>query len=126
MSEYLNSLNEEVKDYFKILLPLYPLWLDDYINTKTLKRLSKISMNCGTDYSKCLNVQYFYSNLEHSVGVALILWHFTKDKKQTLAGLFHEIANPAFRHCIDFMYDDSLKQEKTKKILRKQFWLLQK
>ena len=115
MSEYLNSLNEEVKDYFKVLSPLYPLWLDDYINTKVLKRLSKISMNCGTDYSKCFNVQYFYSNLEHSVGVALILWHFTKDKKQTLAGLFHEIANPTFRHCIDFMYDDSLKQEKTQK-----------
>lgn len=60
MSEYLNSLNEEVRDYFKILSPLYPLWLDDYINTKALKRLSKISMNCGTDYSKCFNVQYFY------------------------------------------------------------------
>lgn len=115
MSKYLNSLNEEVRAYFKILSPIYPLWLDDYINTPAMERISKISMNCGTDYSKCFDVQYFYSNLDHSVGVALIIWHFTHDKKQTLAGLFHEIANPAFRHCIDFMYEDSLKQEKTQK-----------
>ena len=115
MSKYLESLNNEVKEYFKILSPTYPLWLDDYINTPAMKRISKISMNCGTDYSKCFDVQYFYSNLDHSVGVALIIWHFTHDKKQTLAGLFHEIANPAFRHCIDFMYEDSLKQEKTQK-----------
>lgn len=78
-----------------------------------MQRISKISMSCGTDYSKYFNVKYWYSNLHHSVGVALILWHFTHDKKQTLAGLFHDIATPVFKHCIDFMNGDSETQEST-------------
>ena len=43
-----------------------------------------------------------YSILEHSVGVALITWHFTRDKKQTLAALFHDISSPAFKHWPNF------------------------
>lgn len=70
-------------------------------------------MSCGTDYSKVFNLRYWYSNLHHSIGVALIVWHFTKDKKQTLAGLFHDIATPTFKHCIDFMNGDSEYQEST-------------
>ena len=45
--------------------------------------------------------------------MALIIWHFTHDKKQTLAGLFHDIATPVFKHCIDFMNGDSETQEST-------------
>ena len=70
-------------------------------------------MNCGIDYTKVFHIKYWYSNLEHSVGVALIIWHFTKDKKQTLAGLFHDIATPTFKHCIDFMNGDYEQQEST-------------
>ena len=110
---YYDTLNEEIKDYFKILSPIFPKWLLDYINTPEMKRIGTISMSCGTDYSKCFNVKYWYSNLEHSVGVALIIWHFTNDKKQTLAGLFHDIATPTFKHCIDFMNGDSEHQEST-------------
>lgn len=55
----------------------------------------------------------FNSTLDHSVGVALIIWNFTKVKKQTLAGLFHDIATPTFKHCIDFMNGDSEHQEST-------------
>lgn len=33
--------------------------------------------------------------------------------KQTLAGLFHDIATPVFKHCIDFMNGDSETQEST-------------
>lgn len=112
-SEYYINLNEEIKEYFKILSPEFPEWLFDYINTKEMDRIGKISMSCGTDYSKCFDVKYFYSNLDHSVAVALIIWHFTHDKKQTLAGLFHDIATPVFKHCIDFMNGDSLTQEST-------------
>ena len=60
------------------------------------------SLSCGTIYSKMYN-QMWYSSLEHSIAVALIIWHFTKDKKQTLSGLFHDIATPVFKHSIDFM-----------------------
>lgn len=113
MGSYLNSLNEEVKEYFKILSPEFPEWLNEYIDTKEMKRINGSSMSCGTDYSSIFDIKYWYSNLEHSVGVALIIWHFTHDKKQTLAGLFHDIATPTFKHCIDFMNGDSEHQEST-------------
>ena len=113
MNKYYDSLNDEVKEYFSILSPEFPKWLLEYIDTPEMERISKISMSCGTDYSKCFNLRYWYSNLDHSVGVALIIWHFTHDKKQTLAGLFHDIATPVFKHCIDFMNGDSETQEST-------------
>lgn len=113
MLNYIDQLHPEIQAYFKILAPEFPKWLLEYIHTPAMKRLAGISMNCGTDYSKLFNINYFYSTLDHSIGVALIIWHFTHDKKQTLAGLFHDIATPAFKHCIDFMNDDALKQEST-------------
>ena len=113
MGKYFKQLNPEIKEYFKILSNEFPEWLEVYINTPEMQRISKISMSCGTDYSKCFNVRYWYSNLDHSIGVALIIWNFTHDKKQTLAGLFHDIATPVFKHCIDFMNGDSEKQEST-------------
>ena len=116
MKEYYDKLNDEVKEYFKILSPEFPKWLWEYIDTDEMQRIGKISMHCGTDYTKLFNVKYFYSNLEHSIGVALIIWHFTHDKKQTLAGLFHDIATPTFKHCIDFMNGDSEKQESTEEL----------
>ena len=112
-SLYLDRLNSEIQEYFRILSPDFPTWMLDYINTPEMQRIGKISQSCGTDYSGCYNIRYWYSNLEHSVGVALILWNFTHDKKQTLAGLFHDIATPVFKHCIDFMNGDSLTQEST-------------
>lgn len=111
MNEYLENLNDEVKAYFKILSPEFPKWMLEYIDTPEMKRLSGISLSCGLDYTKCFDVKYWYSNLDHSVAVALIIWHFTHDKKQALAGLFHDIATPAFKHCIDFMNGDYKKQE---------------
>lgn len=105
--------NKEIELYHKILCPEYPLWLDKYINTKEMQRIDKISVACGTDYCGIYNPKYIYTNLDHSIGVALIIWNFTKDKKATLAGLFHDIATPVFKHCIDFMNNDHEKQEST-------------
>jgi len=110
---YLDSLNEEIKEYFKILSPEFPEWLLEYIETPEMERISKIALGCGTDYTKVFNVRYWYSNLDHSVGVALIIWNFTKDKKQTLAGLFHDISTPVFKHVIDFLHGDHETQEST-------------
>lgn len=75
------------------------------------------------DYSRCFNIRYQYSNLEHSVGVALIIQYFTHNKKQTLAELFHNIATLAFKYYIDFMNGNSktqeLTEEKTNDMIRK-------
>ena len=113
MNKYYENLHPEIKEYFKILSPHFPEWLFDYIDTREMRRIGKISMHCGVEYSGIFNIKYPYSNLDHSVGVALIIWHFTHDKKQTLAGLFHDIATPVFKHCIDFMNGDSERQEST-------------
>lgn len=105
--------NNEIKEYHKILCNDYPNWLDEYINTIEMQRLAGISISCGTDYSGIYNPPYIYSNLMHSIGVALIIWNFTKDKKKTISGLFHDIATPVFKHCIDFMNKDYQNQEST-------------
>ena len=103
MSKYYEKLNETIKEYFKVLSKDFPEFLYEYIDTPPMQRIGKIGCGCGTDYTKVFNNKFFYTNLEHSIGVALIVWNFTKDKKQTLAGLFHDIATPVFKHCIDFM-----------------------
>ena len=113
MSRYYDSLDNLRKEYFKILSPVFPEWLHEYIDIPEMQRLSRISMLCGTDYSKIFNYKSFNSTLNHSIGVALIIWNFTKDKKQTLSGLYHDIATPTFKHCIDFMNGDSEHQEST-------------
>ena len=110
---YLNTINEEVKEYFNILEPEFPEWLNKYINTKELLAQQYISVTCGTIYSDLFESDFFFSSLDHSIAVALIVWHFTHDKKQTLSGLFHDIATPAFKHCIDFLNGDYMTQEST-------------
>lgn len=106
----------KTSDYFKILSNDFPEWLNDYIDTKELQTQKYISTTCGTIYSDLFNNNTFYSSLDHSIAVALIVWHFTHDKKQTLAGLFHDIATPAFKHCVDFLNGDHLKQESTEEL----------
>lgn len=102
--------------YFKILAPEYPGWLDDYVATPRMQKQAHISVSCGTIYSDLFKSHIFYSNLDHSIATALIVWRFTRDKKQTLAALFHDIATPAFKHCIDIMNGDYLTQESTEEI----------
>lgn len=118
MNNYLESLDETIQRYFKILSNEFPEFLYDYINTPEMQKQAGISVSCGTIYSKMYN-QMWYSSLEHSVAVALIIWNFTKDKKQTLSGLFHDIATPVFKHTIDFMNKDYEKQESTEELTTK-------
>lgn len=113
MNEYLENLDAETKKYFEILSPQFPNWLIEYINIPEMQRLKKISQACGTDYTKLYNHKNFYNILDHSVGCALIVWNFTKDKKQTLSALFHDISTPVFKHCIDFLNGDYEEQEST-------------
>ena len=105
-----------MKEYLKILSNEIPDFLNDYINTPQMQKLSGISVSCGTYYTKLFDKMVWYSSLEHSIAVSLIVWNFTKDKKQTIAGLFHDIATPVFKHSIDFMNGDYKKQESTEEL----------
>lgn len=116
---YLGSADFKIRQYLSILEPDFPEWLNDYIQTKELQKQRYISISCGTIYSDLFDSHFFYSSLDHSVAVALIVWHFTRDKKQTLAGLFHDIATPAFKHCVDFLHGDYMNQEATEELTTK-------
>ena len=116
---YYDSLDEIKKEYFNILSNEYPLWLEEYINTPELLKQKYISVTCGTIYSDLFESKYFFSSLDHSVAVALIIWNFTHDKKQTLSGLFHDIATPVFKHCVDFLNGDYMNQESTEDLTTK-------
>ena len=120
MAKYFENLNDKIKEYFKILSPEIPEFLEEYIETKEMQKQAGISVSCGTYYSKLFpEITLWYSSLDHSVAVALIIWNFTKDKKQTLSGLFHDIATPAFKHTIDFLNGDYEKQESTEELTTK-------
>lgn len=110
---YLENVDKEIIEYLNILESEFPEWLNDYINTKELLSQKYISVTCGTIYSDLFESDFFFSSLDHSIAVALIIWHFTRDKKQTLSGLFHDIATPAFKHCVDFLNGDYMTQEST-------------
>ena len=113
MNRYYDNASKEIKEYFKVLEPEFPEWLNEYINTKELLSQQYISVTCGTIYSDLFESKFFFSSLDHSVAVALIVWHFTHDKKQTLSGLFYDIATPVFKHCVDFLNGDYMTQEST-------------
>lgn len=117
--ELFESYNEEIKRYFKILEPNFPEWLIEYINTREMQRLDGVSVTCGTYYTDLLECKFYYSTLAHSIAVALIIWHFSHDKKKTLAGLFHDISTPVFKHVIDFFNGDYEKQESTEELTSK-------
>ena len=113
MKNYIEEQSENIKRYYNILSKDFPLFLNDYIYTPEMQKLDGINQICGGYWRKENIYEDMYSVLRHSVGVALIIWNFTKDKKQTIAGLFHDISSPAFKHCIDFLNGDAEKQETT-------------
>lgn len=117
--KYIDSVDKRVLDYFNVLEPNFPEWLNDYIETKELLKQRYISVTCGKIYSNLFEIDFFFSSLEHSIAVALIVWHFTHDKKQTLSGLFHDIATPVFKHCVDFLNGDYMTQESTEDLTSK-------
>lgn len=113
MKNYLEEQNEQTKMYYNILSKEFPNFLNDYIYTREMQKLDGINQICGSYWRKDNIYENMYSVLKHSVGVALIIWNFTHDKKQTIAGLFHDISSPAFKHCIDYLNGDAENQELT-------------
>lgn len=92
-----------------------PNFLIKYLKTPSLLRLKNIGYFCGMDYASkdIYDFREYISRYDHSLTVCLIVYKLTKDKKATLAGLFHDIATPCFSHVIDYMNQDYEKQEST-------------
>lgn len=125
----LNPFGEyNTEKYHKILEPNPPEFLEKYLALPMLQRLKGIGLLCGTDWTELYRNRFYYSRFDHSVGVALIVWHFTHDKAQTIAGLLHDVSTPVFSHVSDFRKGDALTQtateEENESIIRKDKALL--
>lgn len=92
-----------------------PAFLRECAQTPAVLRLKNVGMNCGCEYTSFPRFCGIapYSRFEHSLGTALIVWHFTGDRVQAMAGLLHDIATPVFAHVVDFLRGDYLRQEAT-------------
>lgn len=113
LSKYSDNSNFDIHEYHKILSPEFPDFLTDYINLPIMQRLSGIGLLCGTDWTKLYKNRFYYSRLDHSIGTALIVWNFTKNKNQTLSAFFHDISTQVFSHVSDFRKGDALTQTST-------------
>ena len=70
--KYREKTSQLIKDYFSILSPDYPDWLNEYIETERMLKQQYISVTCGKIYSKLFDYND-YSSLDHSIAVALIM-----------------------------------------------------
>lgn len=111
---------EDLKKYE--LLQVYrnkiPEFIQEFAATNAMQRLKHIGMNCGCEYTTLHlhDMMGRYTRFEHSVGTALIIWNFTHDVRQAVAGLFHDISTPAFAHVVDYMNGDHIRQESTEEL----------
>ena len=110
--------NKEILDYLYILSDEVPDFLIEYANVSEMQRLKGISMVSACEHTKLIPHKFFHTRYEHSIGVALIVWNFTKDKKQTIAGLYHDISTPSFSHVVDYLHGDYEKQESTEDLTK--------
>ena len=84
--------------------------------TPAMQRLKHVGMHCGCEYTAYpiyRKASAPYSRYTHSLGTAAIVWHFTRDLKQAVAAMLHDIASPAFAHVVDFLNGDHMRQEST-------------
>ena len=108
-------------DYYKKQLGEIPSFMEKYLESPSLQRLKNIGYFCGMDFASkdVYQFQEWISRYDHSLTVALMTYKLTGDKKQALAGLFHDVGTPCFSHAIDYMNGDYEKQESTEEYTEK-------
>ena len=105
----------------KLGYPFIPPFLIKYLRCPSLKRLKDVGYFCGMDYAskKIYNFREYISRYDHSLTTSLIVYNLTRDKKATIAALFHDVATPCFSHVIDYMNKDYMNQESTEEYTEK-------
>lgn len=102
-------------EHYRLYHEDIPEIIADFAAVPEMQRLRGVGMNCGCEYTAFPMFAGLqpYSRFDHSMGAALIVWHFTHDPAQAVAALLHDIATPVFAHVIDFLRGDHLTQEAT-------------
>ncbi|MBO7647498.1 MAG: hypothetical protein J6S56_05315 [Bacteroidales bacterium] len=100
---------------WKIYNPDIPPFIQLLAAAPAMARLQHVGMNCGCEYTSFPMFEGLdcSSRYDHSVGCGLIVWHFTRDVRQAVAALLHDISTPVFAHVVDFLNGDNLRQEST-------------
>ncbi len=100
---------------WSIYHPRVPPLLRHLAQTPPMAGLRQVGKNCGCEYTDFPRFRHLapYSRFRHSVGVGLIVWHFTHDAAQAAAGLLHDVSTPVFAHVVDFLRGDHLTQTAT-------------
>ena len=113
-------MSQIIRDYKSIFVDKeeYPSFIDEYLATRTLKRLQGDTQFCGCDYTKIYNTKALYTRYNHSDIVAHMTWHFGHDKIETIKAVLHDHKTPCFAHTIDYYFGDYLNQEKSEQYLR--------
>lgn len=108
-------MTERGFDLTQVYHAAVPPLLAELAAAPELARLKGVGMNCGCEYTAFPRFANggTYSRYLHSLGVGLIVWHFTGDPAQAAAGLLHDIATPPFAHVVDFLRGDYMTQEAT-------------
>lgn len=110
-----DSLSAADTPLFGIYSPEVPEFVNKIASAPELLKLRDVGMHCGCEYTSlpCFSGLAHSSRYSHSIGVGLIVWNFTRNAAQTVSGLLHDIATPAFSHVVDFLRGDHMRQEST-------------
>ncbi len=102
-------------NYYLNLLGDIPEFLKKYLVVPSLVRLKGITYFCGMDYASKEIYDFLekITRYDHSLSTSLLTYKLSKDKKMTIAALFHDVATPCFSHAIDYMNKDYATQEST-------------
>ena len=112
---YLENRSASFKKLHTIFCQEIPDFIKEFLEVKEVLRLNKICQHGGTTYTKAGIHSQYNSRLDHSLGVALIVWNFTKDVTQTITALLHDISHTAFSHTGEFIKGDFLILESNEK-----------
>lgn len=115
MPDFLNAMKGTPMDFNAVYHSNIPDFLLEFASADVCRRLDSVGMDCGCEYSgfPVFHDRPKATRYEHSLGVALIIWHFTRDIRQSVAGLLHDISTPVFAHTVDFLNNDHVQQEST-------------
>lgn len=120
------KISERITPLVRLYHEEIPEALLELYQTPPLRRLEDVGMHCGCEYSAFPRFRFLpmseyadsYTRDLHSLGAALIVFHFTGDLKQSAAALLHDIATPVFAHVVDFLKGDHVHQEATEEATR--------
>ena len=57
----------DIDEYFRILSPEMPEFLEKYTNLKIMQRLKGVGLLCGTDWTNIYKNRFYYSRYQHSL-----------------------------------------------------------